>query len=80
MHSPLSGPDLTYISLLIIFCIIEYLMNKNNLEGETRQCVSKCYYNYNYTERGTSGLYAIPATSHQISGLVDSQAYIQIIY
>ncbi len=26
-----------------------------------------------------AGLYAIPATSHQMSGLVDRQAYIQII-
>ncbi len=26
-HYPLSGPDLTYISLLIIFCIIEYVTN-----------------------------------------------------
>ncbi len=26
-HCPLSGPDLTYISLLIIFCIIEYVTN-----------------------------------------------------
>ncbi len=29
LHCPLSGPDLTYISLLIIFCIIEYGTNKN---------------------------------------------------
>ncbi len=28
LHCPLSGPDLTYISLLIIFCIIEYVTNK----------------------------------------------------
>ncbi len=28
LHCPLSGPDQTYISLLIIFCIIEYVMNK----------------------------------------------------
>ncbi len=28
LHCPLSGPDLTYISLLIIFWIIEYVMNK----------------------------------------------------
>ncbi len=28
LHCPLSGPDLTYISLLIKFCIIEYVMNK----------------------------------------------------
>ncbi len=29
LHCPLSGPDLTYITLLIIFCIIEYVTNKN---------------------------------------------------
>ncbi len=29
LHFPLSGPDLTYISLLIIFCITEYVTNKN---------------------------------------------------
>ncbi len=34
LHCPLSGPDLTYISLLIISCIIEYVMNKKNLENE----------------------------------------------
>ncbi len=28
LHCPLSGPDLTYISLLIIFCIIEYVTIK----------------------------------------------------
>ncbi len=28
LHCSLSGPDLTYISLLIIFCIIEYVTNK----------------------------------------------------
>ncbi len=28
LHCPLSGTDLTYISLLIIFCIIEYVTNK----------------------------------------------------
>ncbi len=28
LHCLLSGPDLTYISLLIIFCIIEYVTNK----------------------------------------------------
>ncbi len=33
LHCPLSGPDLIYISLLIIFCIIDYVMNKTlNLE------------------------------------------------
>ncbi len=35
LHCPLSGPDLTYISLLIIPCIIYYVTNKEtlNLEG-----------------------------------------------
>ncbi len=28
LHCPLSGPDLIYISLLIISCIIEYVTNK----------------------------------------------------
>ncbi len=28
LHCPLSGPDLIYISLRIIFCMIEYVMNK----------------------------------------------------
>ncbi len=31
LHCPLSGPDLIYISLLIIFCIIEY--DELNLES-----------------------------------------------
>ncbi len=35
LHCPLSGPDLIYISLLIIFCIIEYVTNKRNLEPWT---------------------------------------------
>ncbi len=34
LHCPLRGPDLTYISLLIIFCIIEYVMNKKTLNLE----------------------------------------------
>ncbi len=34
LHCPLSGPDLIYISLLIIFCIIEYVTNKT-LKHET---------------------------------------------
>ncbi len=34
LHCPLSGPDLTYISLLIIFCIIEYVKNKKTLNLE----------------------------------------------
>ncbi len=38
LHCPLSGPDLIYISLLIISCIIEYVTNKRtlNLEPWTR--------------------------------------------
>ncbi len=35
LHCPLSGPDLIYISLLIIFCIIEHVTNKQNLEPWT---------------------------------------------
>ncbi len=31
LHCPLSGPDLTYISLWIIFCMIEYVTNKKSL-------------------------------------------------
>ncbi len=31
LHCPLSGPDLIYISSLIIFSIIEYVMNKITL-------------------------------------------------
>ncbi len=33
LHCPLSGPVLIYISLLIISCIIEYVMNKRTLKG-----------------------------------------------
>ncbi len=35
LHCPLSGPDLTYISLLIISCIIEYVTNKRTLNLDT---------------------------------------------
>ncbi len=31
LHCPLSGPDLINISLLIIFCITEYVTNKKTL-------------------------------------------------
>ncbi len=31
LHCPLSGPDLTYISLLIIPCIIYHVTNKETL-------------------------------------------------
>ncbi len=34
MHCPLSGPDLTYISLLIIPCIIYHVTNKETLNLE----------------------------------------------
>ncbi len=34
LHCPLSEPDLTYISLLIIFCIIEYVTHKKTLNLE----------------------------------------------
>ncbi len=34
LHCPLSGPDLTYISLLIIPCIIYYVTNKETLNLE----------------------------------------------
>ncbi len=32
LHCPLSGPDLIYISLLIIPCIIYYVTNKETLK------------------------------------------------
>ncbi len=35
LHCPLSGPDLTYISLLIIPCIIYHVTNKETLNKET---------------------------------------------
>ncbi len=34
LHCPLSGPDLIYISLLIIPCIIYYVTNKETLNLE----------------------------------------------
>ncbi len=37
LHCPLSGPDLTYISLLIIPCIIYYVTNKETLNLEQRK-------------------------------------------
>ncbi len=39
LHCPLSGPDPTYISLLIVSCIIEYVTNKKNLEPSLREVV-----------------------------------------
>ncbi len=36
LHCPLSGPDLIYISLQIIFCIIEYVTNKRTLNLEPK--------------------------------------------
>ncbi len=52
LHCPLSGPDLIYISLLIIFCIIEYVTNKTlNLDtnvivrlGDTSKNSSLCIF------------------------------------
>ncbi len=39
LHCPLSEPDLIYISLLIIFCIIEYVTNKTlNLKRWVFRC------------------------------------------
>ncbi len=35
LHCPLSGPDLIYISLLIIPCIIYYVTNKETLNLDT---------------------------------------------
>ncbi len=37
LHCPLSGPDPIHISLLIIFCIIDYVTNKQTLNLETQQ-------------------------------------------
>ncbi len=52
LHCPLSGPDQIHISLLIIFCIIEYVTNKKtlNLEHQNSQktvkyqvvCTAEC--------------------------------------
>ncbi len=36
LHCPLSGPDLIYISLLIIPCIIYYVTNKETLNREQK--------------------------------------------
>ncbi len=36
LHCPLSGPDPIHISLLIIFCIIEHVTNKQTLNLETQ--------------------------------------------
>ncbi len=38
LHCPLSGPDLIYISLLIIPCIIYYVTNKETLNLELAKC------------------------------------------
>ncbi len=40
LHCPLSGPDLTYISLLIISCIIEYYTHKKDCK-ELQQTMGK---------------------------------------
>ncbi len=41
LHCPLSGPDLIYISLLIIPCIIYYVTNKETLNLDKRQQVHR---------------------------------------
>ncbi len=41
LHCPLSGPDLTYISLLIIPCIIYHVTNKETLNLELEMLVLK---------------------------------------
>ncbi len=38
LHCPLSGPDLIYISLLIIPCIISYVTNKETLTLTLYHC------------------------------------------
>ncbi len=47
LHCPLSGPDLTYISLPIISCIIEYVTNKTSCsrdpEGVASLSTSLCF-------------------------------------
>ncbi len=59
LHCPLSGPDLIYISLLIIPCIIYYVTNKEtlNLEPHLHKLISSTP-NWNpalrSTERGIS--------------------------
>ncbi len=39
LHCPLSGPDLTYISLLIIPCIIYHVTNKETLNLYSYKCI-----------------------------------------
>ncbi len=41
LHCPLSGPNLIYISLLIISCIIEYVTNKRTLNLDSHDSVTK---------------------------------------
>ncbi len=41
LHCPLSGLDLTYISLLIISCIIEYVTNKKTLNLDLKPYVDR---------------------------------------
>ncbi len=40
MHCPLSGPDLNYISLLIIPCIIYHVTNKETLNLEPNRALT----------------------------------------
>ncbi len=46
LHCPLSGPDLIYISLLIIHCIIYYVTNKETLNLEPISNVVWMVLNY----------------------------------
>ncbi len=47
LHCPLSGPDLIYISLLIIPCIIYYVTNKETLNLEPYNLSSSLSIIYN---------------------------------
>ncbi len=44
LHCPLSGPDLIYISLLIIPCIIYYVTNKETLNLETNKMLITFFF------------------------------------
>ncbi len=49
LHCPLSGPDLIYISLLIIPCIIYHVTNKETLNLEPCSTVAKTIQRFNRT-------------------------------
>ncbi len=53
LHFPLSGPDLTYISLPIISCIIEYVTYKKtlNLEMVVRENPSRSAVFFKYSDQ-----------------------------